>query len=210
MYPPRTPRSPFLIIPEFISPLTCEEIIGEVDFNGLSLDQETGAPLCTTKTSVVATRFVEGVVEDTGAQQIERYFNVNFDSVESCSFEWYYQGYKPKGAAPDGYARHGTQWVKSNVSDFVGVLFLMDHAESQPDLDFEVVGGKLEFPSFNFGFKPQAGTLVVFPSAPNFANATAAIRMGELFQVRILMSTVVPYRYDPREFPGTYQDWYGR
>ena len=48
----------------------------------------------------------------------------------------------------------------------------------------------------------------MFPSSPHFINATTDVTYGDLFQARFHISAQAPYLYDPKEFPGTYTDWF--
>ena len=69
-------------------------------------------------------------------------------------------------------------------------------------------GGKLEFPQWGFGFNPQRGTMIVFPSGPHFINATTKVLVGELYQVKIQMTAQVPLLFNPAEYPGDYKQWF--
>jgi hypothetical protein len=93
--------------------------------------------------------------------------------------------------------------------DFTGVIFLSDYQEQVPfDDEYEVFGGKLEFYSHKFGFNPQRGTLIIFPSDPHFINATSPIQAGDLFQIRFHITCTQPYLYNPKNFPGNYTTWF--
>jgi hypothetical protein len=89
------------------------------------------------------------------------------------------------------------------------VLFLSDYQESPSfDSEYEVYGGKLEFPQHAFGFNPRRGTLVLFPSDPHFINVTSDVFVGELFQSRLQLAASTPYFYDSEMFPGNYTQWF--
>lgn len=214
MHPSRVAtRSPFLVIPEFISPLTCEELIGEVNFNVPTMEHETNKPDKTILTNPIASRFLENIWASY-CPQISNYYGAEFlgeDSVESIAFEWFPEGLKSKGAVVDGHTKVGDRWMKSSSDDFYAVLFLMNYNDGKTgefdDYD-EVVGGKLEFPYFKFGFNPKAGMLVMWPSAPNFACGTSEIYAGDLYQARFRLTTKHPFKYAPNAFPGTFQDWF--
>lgn len=208
--PINTVQSPFLIIPEFISPLTCEEIIGEVNFGAAVFDEHSGRPQKTITMNKIADAFLTDVWEHGPLQQAESYFRVEIEDVTSIAYEWFPENYSPTAASPDAHKLMNGKWVRSSHTDFVGVLFLMDtYSGSGPiDTSFEVRGARLEFPSFKFGIKPQAGTMVLYPAAPNFANATSATEVGESFQARFHIRATRPYTYNPQNFPGTHAQWF--
>ena len=124
-------------------------------------------------------------------------------------FEWY-----PPGASKDVHCENSSftkakKWLRHRDRDLSFVLFLSSWQPTVPfDGDFECKGGKLEFPQHNFGFNPERGTLIVFPSSPHFINATAMVEAGELHQVRFHMAGMLPYMYDPSDFPGDYMSWF--
>lgn len=59
-----------------------------------------------------------------------------------------------------------------------------------------------------FGFEPTRGTLIFFPSAPNFVNTTISPKVGDLYQIRIQMVAMKPYIYDMNNFKGNYKNWF--
>jgi hypothetical protein len=193
-------RSPFLIIPEFISPLMCEEIVDEIDFNGFALDPSTNRPLKTIFNNRRCDVVIANALE-LAYPLIENHFGAEVGGYESISYEWFPEGCVVAPAAIDGYTLAGRRWMRSGVEDLILVVFMSEFNNKPPfDTDFEVFGGKLEFPSFGFGFKPQMGTAIVFPSAPNFVHGSSGTRLGDLFQIRVRLTTVNPYRYDATKF----------
>lgn len=208
--PKRSAKSPFLIIPEFVSPMTCEEIIGELNFTTPDVHPETSRPFKTVMTNTIADAFIADILEQGALNQVERQYGVEVENISSIAYEWFPERYQPTAAMAEAHTPVNGKWVRAADHDLTAVLFLMDyHNGKSIDTTFEVYGGKLEFPSFNFGFNPRAGMLVAFPSAPNFANATSAIHVGELFQARIQLRTTRPYAYSAANFPGTHHDWFG-
>ena len=88
-------------------------------------------------------------------------------------------------------------------------MFLSDYSENYPfDSDYEVYGGKLEFPQHDFGFNPERGTLIMYPSGPHFINAFSEVLAGDLFAARFHFGTHMPFLYNPEEFPGDYTNWF--
>jgi hypothetical protein len=105
------------------------------------------------------------------------------------------------------------KWVKTKDVDLVGYLWLKDYGGGVPlDPRIEVYGGKLEFPAYNFSLVPQRGTLILFPAGPHFITAISPILVGSLEQVKITVKLKTDdgglWLYDPKNFPGTYQEWF--
>lgn len=207
--PSFAPKSPFLVIEDFINPDDCDGVIAEFPFGAPTRNEHTNA---FEKTELMSP-FVTSLIEDQLVLQgpiINSYFNVELDDLRSVTCERYPSGWKTPVAAPEGHAKGLNGWIKTADVDLFGVVFLtqaFSHAETF-DPNFNVMGGNFEFPNFQFGFKPEPGTLVVYPSAPNFASAITAVKLGELYMLRIRMSTRVPYTYQPHMFPGKFTDWF--
>lgn len=199
-------KSPFYVIQEFVSPLMCEEILDLCDFNVPDTDKD-GREVLTKKSSERAESMVyERLVY--ALPEIQAHYQLLYKGTERISFEWF-----PEGSIGQHHSENSTflrkKWMRTNARDLTGVLFLSDYQENTPfDGEYEVLGGKLEFPQHRFGFNPQRGTLVVFPSDPHFINITAKILAGDLFQARIQMAATMPYIYDPRQFPGDFTTWF--
>lgn len=197
---------PFYVVEEFLSPLLCEEIIDIVDFTVPNKDKD-GNEVLTTKTCSAA----EGLIFERLTQllpEIQAHYRFSYKGTEPLKFEWYPPGAVGAMAAENSeYLRN--KWVRVRPCDLTAILFLSDYQE-QPNFDaeYEVYGGKLEFPQHQFGFNPQRGTLVVFPSDPHFINQTSMINVGDLYQVRMQMVGTQPYIYDPSKFPGNYTTWF--
>lgn len=200
-------KSPFLVYQNFISPLLCEQIIGAVEFYSPETDKE-GNPIKSVRRDeevekIIFQKFMDLVVPD-----IEKHFEVKYRGTEPIFIEYYPENSQGTiGCENSMFLRK--KWVKTKDRDFTGVLFLNDYQDITPfDSDFEVYGGKLEFPQWGFGFNPQRGTLVVFPSYPHFVNVTTKILLGELYQAKIHIATEVPFLFDPKKFPGDYRSWF--
>lgn len=201
-------RSPFFVIDELLSPLSCEQIVDEIDFNGFSVDPATSKPTKTTLTN----KRCDVLVEDALVQHIDainRHFGVEVDDVLSIAYEWFPEGCASLPAAADGFTRMGRDWVRSSSEDLVAILFMSQYNTVAPfDSDFEVFGGKLEYPTFGFGFNPTMGSLIVHPAAPNFISTTSPVIVGDLFQARIRLSSRRPVRFDIRDYPGDFRTWF--
>jgi hypothetical protein len=125
------------------------------------------------------------------------------------SFEYYAQGFGGQKPQSENSSYLRGKWLRTKNFDFTGVLWLSNFNDKVPfDGEFEVFGGKLEFPQYGFSLNPEQGTLVIFPSVPNFINSITSISLGDLYQVRIRITAKLPYLHDPKKFPGTYIEWF--
>lgn len=200
------PKSPFVVRQEFLSPLKCEEIVDLMDVTTPDVDDYNNI-----LPSIRHNDKGEQIIFDRFQQLfngIEKYYNVDYRGTEKMLFEWYPQGSKGKLTC-DSSEYMNKKWVRTRDRDITAVLFLSDYNESaQFDSLYEVYGGKLEFPTHNFGFNPERGTLIIFPSSPHFINAVAPVQVGDLFQVRIHIATRSPFLYQPGGFPGNFLSWF--
>lgn len=201
-----TPKSPFMVLPRFISPKVCEHITDQLGFYSPDLDVN-GDPIKMYRhheqaQDIIYTRLKSEL------KSIETHYKVEHKGTEQMIFEYLTAGVASEPLCENSnYLRN--KWVRTKDRDLTALLFLSEFNDKPPfDNDYEVYGGKLEFPQHNFGFLPQRGTLIVYPSGPHFINANAEIHAGELIQVRIHLATKLPYIYDPREFPGDYRTWF--
>lgn len=199
-------KSPFYVVEEFISPLVCEDILDACNFT-VPDTNKGGEPILTVRTS----DYAEGVIYDRLTSVIPTltdYYGISYKGTEPVTVEWYSTGSDGSLNCENSHFLRG-KWLRTKQRDLTGVLFLVDYQDIPPvDLEFEVYGGKLEFPQHHFGFNPKRGTLIVFPSDPHFINKTSRIFMGDLFQVRIQIAAKTPYIYNPQTFPGNYTQWF--
>ena len=199
-------RSPFYVIEEFLSPLACEEIIDMLNFTVPDTDKE-GHPI----PSVRSHEHASGIIYERllyALPEIQAYYEFIYKGTLPVEFEWFPEGTMNKPHAENSHFTKG-KWLRTEVKDFTGVLFMCDFQEKIPfEKDYEVYGGKLEFPQHAFGFNPVRGTMVFFPSDPHFINATTYTSVGDLYQARVHMAAQTPYLYHPEKFPGNYLQWF--
>lgn len=202
-----TIRSPFYIKQKFLSPLLCEEIINELDFTYPDTDPN-GFPIRTMKGDERIEEIVFNKFESL-IPKVKKYYNVEYRGTEPMMFEWYAQACEGESPHCENSDYINKKWVRVKDRDFTCITFLCDFQERTPfDRDFEVRGGKLEFVQHQFGFNPQRGTLIIFPSGPHFINNTSLIEAGDLFQIRFHFTTTKPYFFDPKKYQGTYEEWF--
>lgn len=200
------PKSPFIVYQEFLSPLICEDIIDLMDVTVPDVDPY-GKPIPSIRHNEQAEKFIFERLKQLYASVITHY-NIEYRGTEKMLFEWYPQGCTSPLVC-DGSEFINNKWVRTRDRDITAVLFLTDYSEAAAfDSDYEVYGGKLEFPNHNFGFNPERGTVVFFPSTPHFLNTVSPIQVGDLFQVRIHIAAKSPFIYQPADFPGNFYSWF--
>lgn len=201
-----TPKSPFYIVENFLTPLLCEKIVDDLDFYHPDTDPD-GNPIKMYRYKESAETLIFDRLKPI-VPKIFEYYQSDYKATETIQFEYFAAGVEPEPLCENSnYVRK--KWMRTKDRDITGVLFLMDYNDNPPfDSDYECFGGKLEFPQHGFGFNPVRGTLVVYPSGPHFINANAMVQAGELIQARIHMAAKLPYLYDPSQFPGNYTNWF--
>lgn len=198
-------KSPFYVIPNFISPLMCEEIVDQLDFAIPDLTP-SGTPLPSTKTDADYEAYLFSQFSNY-KDSIAAYFDSDHRATTEFNFKWYPQGASESMHAENAIYKNGN-WMRIFDRDITCVLFLSDYQDKPPfDDDYEVYGGKLEFPQHGFGFNAQRGTLIAFPSVPHFINGFTTVLAGSLYIAKFHIATKVPFMYDPVKFPGDYLTW---
>jgi hypothetical protein len=198
-------KSPFYVIPNFISPLMCEEIVDQLDFIVPDVDT-SGKFVPSTKTNDDYEAYLFERFEKY-KDSIAAYYDSNHRATSQFTFTWYPVGSK-EAMHSENSMYHEGKWMRIKDRDITCVLFLSDYQDKPPfDDEYEVYGGKLEFPQHGFGFNPQRGTLIAFPSVPSFINGIAPILAGSLYIVKFHFAAQVPLMYNPSKFPGNYVTW---
>jgi hypothetical protein len=199
-------KSPFYVIEEFVSPLMCEDLIDLCNFNVPDTDKDLN-DVKTVRKCELAEQLVFDRLQ-LALTELQGYYQFVYRGTERIDFEWFPEGSSGKFQSENSEHIKG-KWVRTRARDLSGILFLCDYQEKTPfETQYEVYGGKLEFVQHQFGFNPQRGTLIVFPSDPHFINITSPIFAGDLYQARIQIAAQAPYLYDPRAFPGNYTTWF--
>lgn len=201
-----TPKSPFMVFREFLSPKICEKIVADLGFYTPDLDKE-GKPVMMTRSHEMSEHAIYSRIQHK-IPEIEQYYDFKHKGTETVMFE-----YCAEGTPPSLHCENSNwikkKWVRTRDRDISCILFFNTYQDDIPfDHDYEVYGGKLEFPQHKFSFNPERGTLIVFPSAPHFINATSDIIVGDVLQARFHFAATMPYLYDPSKFPGDFTSWF--
>lgn len=201
-------KIPFLIIRDFISPLSCEQIINDLKvLKTPPMIGQNGKPkkmLFMNKLNEIrlATRFENFI------KPLESHYDFEYFGMHSMSFEWYPENSEAEPPRSDGFTKLKGEWKRYKEVDFTGIIWLNDYNDnSEFDPNFETYGGKLEFPSFDVSFAPERGTLVIFPASPNFLHTVSDVKMGSLTQVRLTIRSEKPYNYIKDNFESNPDNW---
>lgn len=201
-----TPKSPFFVIQNFISPKQCEIIVDDLNIFEADLDQN-GNAIKMMRTHEAGEAVIYEKLQEF-VPLLEKYYDFQYRATEQVVFEYYTEGVKTE-AKCDNAKWINKKWVKTRDRDFSAVLFFSDYQNKIPfDSEYEVYGGKYEFLQHKFGFTPERGTLVIYPSGPHFINAVAEIAYGDLFLAKFHIASLSPFLYQPSEFPGDFKSWF--
>lgn len=201
-----TAKSPFLIFQDFLSAKICEQIVDDLGFYTPDTNDEED-PIKMFRHHEPSQKIIWERYEPL-IDGVMGYYDAAYRGTEMMTFE-----YLAEGTASEPLCENSNyvnkKWLRVRDRDITSLLFLSDYNDQPPfDNEFEVYGGKFEFPQHGFGFNPQRGTLIFYPSGPHFINANATIIAGDLFQVRFHIATKLPYLYNPLNFPGDFRSWF--
>lgn len=176
--------SPFFIIEEFISPLQCENI------RNLNFVKNSKIPHV--QTIKDGQKLIINSLLDY-KDEIEKRFNgvINSD-IKSLFLQFPENPAIPcQSVQIDSWQLIRRKWTKIKNIDLIGLIPLKTYNSEVPiDVGFETYGSKIEFPNFNFGILPERGSLILFPSAPNFNYAISHNLLGgiEFIKIHIVLS----------------------
>jgi hypothetical protein len=199
--------SPFYIVSDFLSAKLCEDLIDKFQVKTPNTDQD-GKPIK-----------LERIINSTDGQDIilnklyqhigmiEEKYNCSYKGTEQLVMTHFPENDKNHAQAPgcENARFFRKKWIKCKDVDLTGYIWLKEFNDKPPlDPSFEVYGGKIEFPGYNFSLAPQRGTLVLYPAGPHFANSISPVVIGDMYQIKINMSISNKngemWVYDPSEF----------
>lgn len=200
------PKSPILIIEDFLSPLECEDIISRA-LTRVKLDNsDFEKQKITLHDPITQNRLAERI--ESLSYHMEEYFGYEHREVYNIEINILPEGHKKMQPVCENSVNLNG-WTRGNNKDFVCMVFLVDkHEDGMIDLDFEVSGGLLQMIKHNFSISPKRGTLVVFPGDSNFLYNFSDIEIGDLIFLKFWVSATVPYVYNRENFPGNYTNWF--
>lgn len=200
-------KSPFLVFQEFLSDDECDRLAKQVRVDP-TLDQN-GVPQ-------PMQRFYPDADAELIAKlkplipSLEKHYGLKYKGTERPVFQQFPANSKqaePPHCESSVYKRK--KWVKIKDRDLTGILWLKNFQSQPPfNLKNDVLGGKLEFPVYQFGFQAQKGTLVIYPAGERFISLTTPVLVGELQCVRFHIAAEGIWLYKPDDFEGDYRTWF--
>ena len=200
--------SPFVIIQDFISVKYCEELVERFKVRTPNTNSDD-MPIKLERI-IKAEEGLDTLLNKLylNIGLIESRYNAVFQGTEPLLITHYPENDRipaePVGCENAKFFRK--KWIQTKDVQLVGHLWLKDFNDSPPwDPNYEVYGGKIEFPSFNFSLTPQRGTLVIFPAGPHFVNAISPVVIGDMYQVKFNISISAKngglWTYQPSQYP---------
>lgn len=208
-------NSPFFVIEDAISPAKCEIIIQQLGLSVPSIGED-GKPLKNERivNDAQLTAYIQDAFKDS-IPEIGHRYGAAIKGFDTPLFQQYFEnpGVPAEAHRCENSKFFRKKWIKVKDVDLVGYLWLKDYNSGVPlDPRFEVYGGKLEFPAYDFSLVPQRGTLVLFPATPHFITATSPILVGTLELIKIGIKLHAhddtQWKYEPHNFPGSYIEWF--
>lgn len=202
-------KSPFKVYPNFIPLALCDQLVDNMGIVEPDTDPND-KPIKTIRAITDRDEFIFDALESI-QPELEEYYGFNWKGIEVPQMEFYPEECVDASTPSCGNSVFvSRKWVRNKHRDLTGILFLSDYNEGEEAFDpqFEVYGGKLQFPQHKFSFNPKRGTLVVFPASPHFINVVSNIMAGDLFMMRFHIATEQPFLYDPSQFRGDYKHWF--
>ena len=201
-------KSPFFIVQDFLSAKACETLISQyevttpvVDINGNPTKLERFLTPDKGRHFVLS-RLKEYMTD------IEQHYGAEYFGVESLTMIHFPEDERSQVAQKPGCENSQfvrKKWIKNKDVDLTGYIWLKDFNDNVPlDPRYEVYGGKLEFPAYDFSLVPERGTLVLFPAYPHFITAISPVLVSDLYQIKVnitLRQDGLMWLYDPKNFP---------
>lgn len=205
-----TSKSPFLVFQDLFSAEECKALADLVRVEPLVNDQ--GVPQASGRFHTEAESTVFEKIHPLVPEMEKHYPKFKYRGTEKMVFQQFpvTNGNIAEQPHCESAVFKRKKWLRINDRALTGLLWLKDFQDAPPfDLQTQVLGGKLEFPTYNFGFQPQRGTLVIYPACERFISLTSPILVGELQCVRIhICAEHGLWLYDPRDFPGDFRTWF--
>jgi hypothetical protein len=204
-----TSKSPFLVFQNLLTTEECDKIAKQVRVE----------PLVDDEGNLQSTERYHTEVEKTVFERFQplikeievHYHDFKYRGTEHLVFQQFPVSNGNPAEEPhcENAVYKRKRWIRTKDRDLTGILWLKDYQETPPfNIETQVLGGKLEFPVYNFGFQPQKGTLVVYPACERFISLTSPVLVGELQCIRFYICGEGIWLYNPANFPGDFRTWF--
>jgi hypothetical protein len=201
-------KSPFYVIQGLVPEQRCLEIAKELRVEP-TLDQEGNPTAMGRHSTSVGLELFELLKPELPG--IADHYGIKYRGTEEFQFQQFPVTNGQPAEAPhcENAVYKRKRWIRINDRDLTGIIWLKDYADAPPfNVNKHVYGGKLEFPVYNFGFQPQIGTCVIFPSSERFISLTSSIQVGELQVAKFHIAGEGVWIYNPDDYPGDFRDWF--
>src|SRR5574343_386607 len=169
-----TSKSPFLVYQHLLEPELCDQIAEQVRVEPIKDEDETLQ--ATERHHVEAEKIIFEKFQPLIPELEKHYTGFKYRGTEHLVFQQFpvTNGKTAEEPHCENAVFKRKKWLRVKDRDLTGLLWLKDYQEAPPfDVQTQVLGGKLEFPVYNFGFQPQKGTLVVYPAGERFISLTS-------------------------------------
>lgn len=206
-----THKSPFLVYQDFLTEDMCDEIARTVRVVP-SVDPE-GTPLASERHYLPLETQIFDKFRPLIPEIEKHYSGFTYRGTEHLIFQQFpiTNGKPAEEPHCENAVFKRKKWVRVRERDLTGIIWLKNYQEAADrtfDPTTEVLGGKLEFPVYNFGFQPQKGTMVIYPANERFISLTSAVLVGELQCIRIHICGEGYWHYNPEHYQGDHRTWF--
>jgi hypothetical protein len=201
-------KSPFYVIQDLVPAQRCHELAQALRVEP-TLDQD-GLPTPMGRHNTAIGKELFELLKP-NIPDITEYYGLKYRGTEEFQFQQFpvTNGQPAEQPHCENAVYKRKRWIRINDRDLTGIIWLKDYADAPPfDIQKHVYGGKLEFPVYNFGFQPQVGTCVIFPSSERFISLTSSIQVGELQLAKFHIAGEGVWLYDPADYPGDFRTWF--
>jgi hypothetical protein len=206
-------KSPFLTFQYLLEPEFCDQIARAVRVEPLR--SADGVPEATERHYVPLEQEIFEKIKPL-IPQIEAHYKIKYRGTEHLIFQQFpATGKQAEPPHCENAVFKRKKWIKVKDRDLTAIIWLKDYQETPPfNQATQVLGGKLEFPVYNFGLQPQKGTMVVYPANERFISLTTAVLVGELQCIRVHIAGGTgedgqgAWVYQPADYPGDFRSWF--
>lgn len=206
-------RSPFLTFQYLLDSKFCDDVARAVRVEPLLTEE--GVPEAMERHYVPLEGEIFSKIQPL-IPQIESHYGIKYRGTEHLIFQQFpATGKQAEPPHCENAVFKRKKWIKVKDRDLTAIIWLKDYQDAPPfDQETQVLGGKLEFPVYNFGLQPQKGTMVVYPANERFISLTTAVLVGELQCIRLHIAGGIGengegvWLYQPADFPGDFRTWF--
>lgn len=201
-------KSPFLVFQDFLDGVTCDRVAETVRVVPTLDNNEK--PMAMERFHAPSEEMIFESFKLLLPTLEEHYVGFKYRGTEHLVFQQFpVNGQMGEQPHCENAVYKRKKWIRVKDRDLTGMLWLKDYQDAPPfNLNTQVLGGKLEFPVYQFSFQPQKGTLVIYPSCERFISLTSPVLVGELQCIRFHICGEGLWLYNPEDYPGDFRTWF--